>query len=82
MFRRLFWLLIGTGFGFGVSFWLMRFVRATVERYTPERVSADLASAVRDFGKDLRAAVAEGREAMREREDEIRAELESGRGRR
>ena len=44
MFRRLFWLVIGAGFGFGVSFWVMRFVRETVNRYSPERVSADLAT--------------------------------------
>jgi hypothetical protein len=76
MFKRLFWLVVGAGFGFGVSFWLMRFVRDTVARYTPERVSSDLAGALRGFGADLRAAVAEGREAMREREAELRAQLE------
>ena len=76
MFRRLFWLVIGAGFGFGISFWLMRFVRSTIERYSPERVSGDLADAIRSFGHDLRAAVAEGREAMRERETELRAQLE------
>ena len=76
MFRRLFWLVVGAGFGFGISFWLMRFVRSTVERYSPERVSGDLADAIRSFGKDLREAVAEGREAMRERETELRAQLE------
>jgi hypothetical protein len=81
VFKRLFWLLVGVGFGFGVSFWVMRFVRSTVERYTPERVSEDLAGALRQFGSDLRAAAAEGREAMREREAELRAELEAkGRG--
>ena len=79
MFKRLFWLMVGIGFGFGASFWLMRFVRETVQRYTPERMSADLAGALRAFGEDLRAAVADGREAMREREAEIRAELESTR---
>ncbi len=76
MFRRLFWLVVGAGFGFGISFWLMRFVRSTVERYSPERVSGDLSDAIRSFGKDLREAVAEGREAMRERETELRAQLE------
>jgi len=75
MFKRLLWLTIGAGFGFGVSFWLVRFVRSTVERYTPERVSSDLAGALREFGKDLREAVAEGREAMRERETELRSQL-------
>ena len=76
MFRRLFWLIVGAGFGFGISFWLMRFVRSTVERYSPERVSGDLADAIRSFGKDLREAVSEGREAMRERETELRAQVE------
>jgi hypothetical protein len=75
MFRRFFWLIIGAGFGFGMSFWLMRFVRETVERYSPERVSADLSGAIRSLGTDIRAAVADGREAMREREAELRAEL-------
>ena len=80
MFKRLFWLVVGAGFGFGVSFWLMRMVRSTVERYSPDRVSADLAGAIRALGADLREAVAEGREAMREREEQLRSELE-GRGR-
>lgn len=75
MFRRLFWLIMGAGFGFGMSFWLMRFVRETAARYAPERVSADLAGAMRSLGTDLRAAVSEGREAMREREAELRAEV-------
>jgi len=75
MFRRLFWLLMGAGFGFGVSFWLMRFVKETAARYTPERVSSDLADALRGLGADLRAAASEGREAMREREAELRAEV-------
>ena len=75
MFKRTFWALLGAGFGFGLSFWLMRFLRETMQRYTPERVATDLAGALRELGKDLRVAVAEGREAMAEREDEIRAEL-------
>jgi hypothetical protein len=79
VFKRLLWLIIGAGFGFGVSFWVTRFIRETVQRYTPERVSADLADALRGLGADLRAAVAEGREAMREREAEIREELATAR---
>lgn len=75
MFKRLFWLLVGAGFGFGVSFWFMRFVKETMNRYSPERVSGDLAGAIKSFGTDLRAAVADGREAMREREAQLREEL-------
>lgn len=75
MFRRLFWLLIGVGFGFGTSFWVMRFVKETAARYSPERVSADLAGAIKGLGADIRLAVADGRDAMREREAELRAEV-------
>lgn len=77
MFKRLFWLTVGISIGLGTSFWVMRFVKSSLERYTPERVSADLADAIKSFGKDLRAAVAEGAEAMREREAELRAQLDS-----
>ena len=75
MFKRLFWLAVGTGLGFGLSFWIMRTVRSTIERYTPERVSSDLAAALRHLGEDVRAAVSEGRAAMAERESELRESL-------
>ncbi len=76
MFKRLFWLTVGAGFGFGASFWVTRAVRQTVQRYAPKRVSSDLAVALQGFGADVRAAVAEGRVAMRERESQLRAQLE------
>lgn len=79
MFKRIFWLAIGLGLGFGLSFWLMRFLRETVERYRPERVSQDLAGAISKLGDDVRAAVSEGRMAMREREEELRAEVDGSR---
>ncbi|MHB1444640.1 MAG: hypothetical protein ACYCZV_03135 [Acidimicrobiales bacterium] len=75
MFKRLFWLAVGTGLGFGMSFWIMRTVRSTIERYSPERVSSDLSDALRGFGADIRAAVSEGRQAMGERETELRESL-------
>ena len=73
MFRRLLWLVMGVGFGFGMSFWTMRIVKQTAARYAPERVSNDLTAALKGLGADLRTAMAEGREAMREREQELRA---------
>ena len=75
MFRRLFWLMVGAALGFGASFWVMRAIRRTAARYTPERISADVTGAVKNLGDDIRAAVADGRVAMREREAELRAEL-------
>jgi hypothetical protein len=74
--RRLFWLCIGIGVGAGSSFWLTRFVQETAARYSPERVSADLTGAIKGVGTDLRLAVADGRAAMRDREAELRADLE------
>lgn len=75
MFKRLLWLTIGASFGFGLSFWLTRMIKQTMERYAPQKVSADLTSALRQFGQDLKHAAAEGREAMREHEAALRADL-------
>jgi len=77
VFRRLFWLVTGAAFGFGVSFWLMRFVKGTVERYSPERVSGNVAEAIKALGADVRAAAAEGRMAMRETTEQLRASADS-----
>jgi hypothetical protein len=75
MFKRLFWLMIGMALGIGATFWAMRLVRNTIGRLRPERLSSDLAAAMRGLRKDVRAAVEEGRAAMREREIELREEL-------
>jgi hypothetical protein len=77
VFRRLFWLITGASFGFGLSFWLTRFLRETVERYSPERVSGNVAGALKAFGADVRAAANEGRMAMRETEEQLRAEADT-----
>lgn len=77
MLKRLFWLVAGAGFGFGMSFWVMRAVRERVARFSPEHASGELAKAVRGLGRDLRAAASEGVEAMREREAELREQVRS-----
>ena len=76
MFKRLFWLSVGLTAGFGSSFWLMRTVRRTVERLTPQRLTQDAVAGARSAGAELRAALDEGRTAMRQREAELRAALE------
>jgi hypothetical protein len=62
VFKRLFWLVVGGVAGFTGSVWLQRRVKHTVDRFAPESVQAD-----------VKAAVQEGRSAMRAREDELRA---------
>jgi hypothetical protein len=69
VFKRLFWLTVGAGFGFGASFWVTRAVRTTMARLSPARASTRLT-------RTVRAAVTEGRTAMRLREQELRADLE------
>ena len=75
MLRRIFWLFLGMGVGLGGSFWVTRRVKQVAARYTPERLSNDVTSSVRRFGRDLRLALQEGREAMLKREAELRNEL-------
>ena len=77
MLKRLFWLLMGAGFGFGMSFWVTKAIRDRIAKFSPENVSAELGRAVRDLGKDLRAAVSDGASAMRDREAELREVVES-----
>jgi hypothetical protein len=62
VFKRLFWLVIGAIAGFTGSVWLQRRVKQAVDRFTPEHVQSD-----------VKAALREGRVAMRAREDELRA---------
>ena len=69
MFKRLLWFTIGCG----SSLWVMRTVRKTVERLAPQRLTQDAVAGARSAGAELKAAVAEGRMAMREREAELRA---------
>lgn len=81
MFKRLFWLTVGLTLGSSGSFWLMRKVRRAVDRLAPERLTQDVLSGARSVGADLRAALDDGRTGMREREAELRAELERRAGR-
>lgn len=76
MFKRLFWLVIGLTMGYGSSFWLMRKVRQVVERLTPERLTQDVVTGAKSVSAELRAALGDGKAAMRDREAELRAEIE------
>ena len=71
MFQRALWFSIGCG----SSLYVMRTVRRTVELLTPHRLTQDAVAGARSAGAELRAAIDEGRQAMREREAELRAEI-------
>lgn len=70
--KRLFWMVVGYGAGVGTSVYAARKVRAAARRYTPEGLVDRVGGTVGGTVRDVRAAVAEGRTAMREREAELR----------
>jgi hypothetical protein len=77
MFKRVIWMGTGMAVGAGGAFWAKRKAEATIERYLPEQVAERAATSARDLGRTVRDAATEGREAMRQRELELRAAVES-----
>jgi hypothetical protein len=71
VFKRVLWFSIGCA----SSLWVMRTVRRTLERLAPHRLTQDAVAGARTAGAELKAALNEGRMAMREREAELRAEI-------
>ena len=65
MFRRFFWLVLGFVLGVSSSWTFSRRVRRVAQRYVPAEV-ADR------WSGNMRAAVTEGRDAMRAREAELK----------
>lgn len=75
MFKRLFWLMVGFGFGIGLSMLTFRWFQRTLDRFAPPQVADRVTSSFRTLGRDLHDAVVEGRSAMRDREAALRTEL-------
>jgi hypothetical protein len=73
MFKRLFWLVVGFLLGLGSSWAVTRRLRRVASRYAPAEV-------VDRWGGSVRAAVDEGREAMRAREAELKGSIARGAG--
>jgi len=70
--KRLFWFGVGVGVGAGATVETLRRGRRAVRRAGPNAVASRFQTSVRDLGRDLRVAAAEGRSTMREREAELR----------
>lgn len=75
MFKRAFWATVGYGAGLGTSYWAYRKARAAAQRYVPTEVASRVGDYTSGLGRDVRAAVSEGREAMTAREEELRVSL-------
>lgn len=64
--------MIGMLVGLIGSLWLQRRIRHRVERFLPDRLPSTAADMAGSLAETMKQAVSEGREAMREREAELR----------
>jgi hypothetical protein len=70
------WLGTGVCLGAAGSLWALRSARRALHRYAPERVTTEVARSARAVARDVASALEEGREAMRDRELDLREHLE------
>ena len=80
MLKRLRWMVMGISVGASASVWAQRRIKLLMRAYTPPEVAARAAKrstevAGRTAG-EVRTALAEGRQAMRQREAELRHQLD------
>jgi hypothetical protein len=71
LFKRLRWIAVGMGMGATGSVWVRHRLRRFLKSYTPPAVATRAAASARD---EFKAAWSEGREAMRQREAELRGD--------
>jgi hypothetical protein len=70
------WAAAGAALGFGASWWAQRKLREASDRYRPARLANDAMGKARAWPGEVRAALEEGRATMRQREAELRHELQ------
>jgi len=75
--RRLFWLAVGLGAGATMAVLVARRVRRASEAMAPATVAKEARDAVSDLVELVRQSIVAGREAMAQKESEVREALES-----
>ena len=79
--KRAFWAATGYAAGFGTSIWAVRKAKAVARRFAPSevvtRTAASAGATKRRIGDALGDAFVEGRDVMRSREAEMRADIEA-----
>lgn len=71
--RRLFWMGVGAAAGASGTVWAQRRVRGAIEDLGAEQVVAAAGKGARVVARTVVAAVGEGRDAMAQREQELRS---------
>jgi hypothetical protein len=70
--KRVFWLTVGYGAGVGTSLYAAHRVRVAARRMSADHIASRVTGTVTGTMRDVRAAVSEGRDAMRAREAELK----------
>ena len=75
MFRRGFWVALGLGAGATSAVIASRWARKQADRVAPATIAREAKGGLLDLGKLVSESIAEGRQAMEERERELRAQI-------
>ncbi|MGZ8593955.1 MAG: hypothetical protein ACXWYC_11720 [Actinomycetota bacterium] len=70
--RRIFWLAVGLGAGVAGAVMTTRFARRQASKVAPAALAREARGGLMDLARLVSESMAEGREAMREREEELR----------
>jgi hypothetical protein len=73
--RRLFWVALGLGAGAASAIMATRFVRKQTAKVAPANLAREARGSMLDLAKLVSESMAEGKQAMRQKEDELRSGL-------
>jgi len=79
MIRRGFWVALGLGAGVTSAVIASRWARKQADRVAPAALAREAKGGLLDLGKLVSESIAEGRQAMEERERELRGEAPAAR---
>jgi hypothetical protein len=71
--RRVFWLALGLGAGAAGAVMTARFARRQASKVAPANLAREARGGLMDLAKLVSESIAEGRDAMRDKEEELRA---------
>jgi hypothetical protein len=78
--RRSFWVAVGLGAGATGAVVASRWAKRQARKVAPTTIAREAKGGLLDLGKLVSESIAEGRRAMAEREEELRAEATSATG--
>jgi hypothetical protein len=75
--RRLFWVALGLGAGAAGAIVTLRFARKQAQKVAPSTLAREARGGVMELTRLVSESIAEGKRAMREKEEELRGSSSS-----